>query len=123
MVPYQGPQDYQRIILMIGMLFKILGLFLSHAQSKNDTATAKALEGIKADVAANAERASVTRSKLGHPVAWIPSFLMESAVAVYIAVQLMDGVFDLAGEVAPVTGETAAVVAAVVGGMALKRFA
>jgi hypothetical protein len=106
--------------MVLTLIIGIIKTFLGYASKRNDNATATALEGLRADVELSREQAEITRAKIGHPVAWIPAFVIECSVAVYISVQIMDAVFDLAGDVQPVSLELAGIVSAVVAGMTVK---
>lgn len=107
---------------MLGIALKIVGLFLGYATKRDDSKTALALENIRGEISANVEKSNVTRAKLSHVVAWIPAFIIEASVAVYIATQMLDITFDLIGDVAPPSTEMAAIVSAVIASMTLKKF-
>lgn len=104
---------------MVSVILAILKAFLGYASKRDDARTAEVLETIKAQVEANQAKADIVRAQLGHPVAWIPRFVIELFSAVYFSTHVADRLFDLPGDIAPLPAEMAALLSVIIGGMFL----
>lgn len=102
---------------MLGLVTGAIGLVFKYLGAKNDADAAKALEEIKALVQANAEKSAIVRAQLGHPIAWVPRFLIELGAALYIGAIFIDSVFDLPGAVLALPTNEAALLGVIVSGM------
>ena len=101
----------------IGLILKLLGAFAGYAAKKDDNATAIALESLRTQVAANAVKSDIIRAQLGHPVAWIPRFLIEGAAAIYFIAIVVDSIWQLPGDISELPVTEAALLATVFTGM------
>jgi hypothetical protein len=106
---------------MLGVLLSLANVFLGYATKRNDNTTIKALETIKGEIEANRAVAEIAKAKLGHWIAWLPAFFIETAVAIYFTAVILDSVFNLSGDVLALPANEASVMMTVIGGMFVKR--
>ncbi len=108
---------------MLGILFKLVGVFLGYATKRSDNATATALETIRADIVNNQTKADIVKAQLGHPVAWIPRMVIEFGAAIYFLAIVIDSIWQLPGDISELPTPTAALMTAIVTGMFIQNIA
>ncbi len=104
---------------MIGIALKLIDVLIGYATKRSDAKSAQALEEIKASVEDNKQKAEIVRAQLGHWIAWLPRFAVESCAALYFASVVIDSIWNLDGSVAALPTNEAALMATIFAGMFL----
>lgn len=109
-----------------GILNSVLAHFQKLAElqlGEQKLKTEIAIKNVEAQIELNKARQAIIIAQLGHPVAWIPRFLIELFVAFHIILAIIDHIYDLPGEILEFPGWLAAIEVTVIGGMFLKAAA
>lgn len=105
-----------------GVLGKVLDHLETKAKLANDRERLKTevtISEIKAELADRQERAKIVKAELGHPVAWFPRFVICMAAAIYFVAHVVDAIWQLDGDVAPLPPQMAGLLGVIFGGMFL----
>jgi hypothetical protein len=106
-----------------GVLTSVLGHLEKRAALQNDRERMKTeitIDQIKSELAIRQEQAAVIKLQLGHPIAWFPRFAAEMTAVLYFSSHVIDSVWDLAGTVAELPTNEAAIIGVIFSGMFLK---
>jgi hypothetical protein len=88
------------------------------AQNEHERVEAERLiASLEADLAFKKEQAAIVRAQLGHPVAWMPRFIIEMFTALYFAVWVIDLIWQLPGDMANPPDNVVQIMSIAVGGM------
>lgn len=107
-----------------GVLNKVLDHLEQRKRLENDKEKLKTevtISEIQATLKARQEQAAIIKAQLGHPIAWIPRFLIELSVAAYVMGIILDKILDLPGEIQDLPPQIAAILVTVIGGMYIKE--
>lgn len=95
----------------------ILDSVLKHLEHQGDAKAEVTKAVIQAELDRRKVQADVTKAELGHAVAWVPRFLASMGAAVYLLAHIIDAIWQLPGDVAPLDAASAAVVSVIFAGM------
>jgi hypothetical protein len=102
---------------MVSIVLGLLKLLMGFASKQGDNATSVALEKLRSEVEMHRTQAEGAKARLGHPVAWFPEFLASMGAVVYLLAHIIDTIWQLPGDIAPLDAPTAAVVSTIFASM------
>lgn len=106
--------------MIFGILLKILGAFLGYATKRDDNATAKAIESIRAEVEQARTQADVIKANVGNPLIRLAAGIAAIVAVLYFTAIVVDTIWQLPGDIDQLPASTAALLSVIFGGMFLK---
>lgn len=97
----------------------VLKSVLATIEHRTDAKTEITKAMIDAELERRRVQADVVKAELSSRIAWFPRFLASMAAALYLCAHIIDAIWQLPGDVAPLDGASAAVVATIFAGMFL----
>lgn len=101
----------------MALIWTLLKMVIGLITRQGDNATVVAVEKLRGEVENYKTQVSGAKDRLSHPVAWVPEFLAAMSAVGYLGAKVVDAIWQLPGDIAPLDAPTAAVLSTIFASM------